>query len=264
MKKLPSTRCLPFKRSNIRPNANVLINFSDIKTHNWIVFIMKLTGFFPLLSLPATDKYTFGSVHDLNSEDGEDDVLRSDCSWFSLRSSIPIIFVTIYTLRFILTILLQLFKWRYLTVSSCPSLIITLKCISATCCVIFFFAKKCQIEEIIIISSSFLRPMPISAKFDIRLYSVLVLILLGFSIIIESISNSLVVTQWDLDSYQTRFTIFADQLFGNIESNALIDSIFYFDLILQHFIAFILIIGKVFYNLIFNIFYFFLLYLSIS
>ena len=251
------SRCLPLKkRVKNKQNNNALLLFTDIKTHNWILLLMKLTGFFPKLSLPATEKYTFGSVHELNIDYGEEDLTRSDCSWFSLRSSIPIIFMIIYTLRFIITLMLQLFKWRYLTLSSCPSFIITLKCMSATSCVIFFFAKKCQIEEVIIISSSFLRPMSFSAKFDIRLYSVLVFVLLGFSIIIEFISNSMLATQWDFDSYHTRFTIFADQLFKNIESNAVIDYIFYFDLILEHFISFILIIGKVFNCFIQNCFHY--------
>ncbi len=246
MKKLVSILCFLFKkRVEIMPNASALINFTDVKIHNWIILIMKMTGFFPLLSLPETDKYTFGSVHDLNSEDGESDFSGSDCSWFNLRSSLPIVFTITYSLRYVLTLMIRILKWRYLTVSSCPSLIVTLKCISATSCVIFFFAKKCQIEEVIIISSSFLRPLPIKAKFDIRLYSVLVFILLGFSIILEFISNLFILTQWDFDAYHSKFDFIGNQLPLNIGSNKVIDFIFYFDLILQHFIAFILLIGKV-------------------
>jgi hypothetical protein len=87
--------------------------------------------------------------------------------------------------------------------------------------------------------------LPIKAKFDIRLYSVLVFILLGFSIILEFISNLFILTQWDFDAYHSKFDFIGNQLPLNIGSNKVIDFIFYFDLILQHFIAFILLIGKV-------------------
>ena len=134
---------------------------------------------------------------------------------------------------------------------SCPTLTTTSHCISATVCVILFFAKKCQIEEVIINSSSFLRPMPFSAKFDVRLYSILMFLLLGFPIIVEFITNSLQITQWDRHLYRTRFTQYADYFLDRHQNSAIFGYIFHFDLVLQHLFAVILLIAKVIFLLIF-------------
>ena len=252
MKKLHSIKCFRFKQRNksINRQSNPLILFSDIKTHNWIIVLMKMSAFLPSISLPTTDRYMFGSVHNLNSGDSVDgiqidDIFANDCSWLSFRSGIPILIISVYSLRFIAIISLQLLEWRYLTVISCPTLTTTSHCISATVCLILFFAKKCQIEEVIIISSSFLRPMPFSAKFDVRLYSILMFLLLGFAIIVEFITNSLQLTQWDRHLYRMPFTHYADNLLVRHQYNAIFGYIFHLDLVLQHFFAVILLIAKV-------------------
>ena len=214
---------------------------------------MKMSGFLPSISLPTTDRLVFGSVHNLNSGDTIDvnnleETLANvrDCSWLNFRSGIPIMIISIYSLRFIGIIWLQLIDWRNLTVVSSPTLTTTSHCISVTFSVIYCFAKKCQIEEVIIISSSFLRPMPFSAKFDVRLYSLLMFVCLGFATGIEFASNSLQLTQWDRYLFRTRFTHYADSfLYSRHDYSAIFGYIFHMDLVLQHFFALIHLTAKV-------------------
>lgn len=258
MRKFNLKRCFGFKannRSSIKQSSDPLLLFADIKTHNWIILVMKMSPFLPSISLPSTDKYTFGSVHNLNSGETDADPPidnRSDAghcswlySWLDIRSGIPILIISIHCLRFATTVLLQILDWRYLRVMSCPSLTATLHSISLTFSVVLYFVKKCQIEEVIIVLASFLRPMPFSAKCDVRLYSVLVFLLLAFSIVVELIANSSQATQWDRHSYRTRFTHFADHWLDRHRLNPLFNYLFHIDLLVQHLLAFVLITAKV-------------------
>ena len=224
--------CFTIKRVNrIHSTTSILANFSDIKCQNWIVFIMKICGFLPSLILPTSNNLS-NEVQEVSSEEEE----KIGGNFFNLRTFAPIALVVLYCLRFVITVFAHLITWRNLIpISLSPLLIFTIKCISSTFCIIFFFIKKSQIEDMIIITSSFLRPMTRNTTIEIIFYSSLMLIVFIITIFTDFVCNILRLSQWNIDEFQKKEQI--NHFFSQI--------LIYIDLIIKSYILYVLLLVKV-------------------